>query len=110
MKHFILSFLTLFMALSASAQANGAITQQFFQLPIIPDSIQNFQRRCDFMVKHYWDYCDLKKAFSSPDKMADAFATYLDFMPYATADVVFASVDKFMKDVSKKLIPLTVRI
>ena len=102
MKHFILSFLTLFMALSASAQANGAITQQFFQLPIIPDSIQNFQRRCDFMVKHYWDYCDLKKAFSSPDKMADAFATYLDFMPYATADVVFASVDKFMKDVSKK--------
>ena len=44
----------------------------------------------------------MKKAFSSPDKMADAFATYLDFMPYATADVVFASVDKFMKDVSKK--------
>lgn len=102
MKHLILSFLAIWMTVTASAQANGAITQQFFQLPIIPDSISNFQRRCDYMVTHYWDYCDLKKAFSSPDKMADAFDTYLEFMPYASADVVFKSVDKFMKEISKK--------
>lgn len=102
MKHFIISLFALLMSTTAFSQANGAQTQQFFQLPIIPDSIQNFQRRCDYMVTHYWDFCDLKKAFSSRDKMAQAFDTYLSFMPYSSADAVFASVDKFMKAISKK--------
>ena len=54
------------------------------------------------MVTHYWDFCDLKKAFSSRDKMADAFKMYISFMPYASADVVFKSVDKFLGGISKK--------
>lgn len=102
MKKTILAFLTLIISISASAQANGAVSQQFFQLPIIPDSIVSFQNRCDFMVTHYWDFCDLKKAFSSRDKMADAFKMYISFMPYASADVVFKSVDKFLGGISKK--------
>ena len=102
MKKTILAFLTLVISISASAQVNGAVSQQFFQLPIIPDSIVSFQNRCDFMVTHYWDFCDLKKAFSSRDKMADAFKMYISFMPYASADVVFNSVDKFLGGISKK--------
>lgn len=102
MKKTILAFLTLVISISASAQVNGAVSQQFFQLPIIPDSIVSFQNRCDFMVTHYWDFCDLKKAFSSRDKMADAFKMYVSFMPYASADVVFKSVDKFLGGISKK--------
>ena len=102
MKKTILAFLTLVISISASAQVNGAVSQQFFQLPIIPDSIVSFQSRCDFMVTHYWDFCDLKKAFSSRDKMADAFKMYISFMPYASADVVFKSVDKFLGGISKK--------
>lgn len=102
MKKTILAFLTLVISISASAQVNGAVSQQFFQLPIIPDSIISFQNRCDFMVTHYWDFCDLKKAFSSRDKMADAFKMYISFMPYASADVVFKSVDKFLGGISKK--------
>lgn len=102
MKKTILAFLTLIISISASAQVNGAVSQQFFQLPIIPDSIVSFQNRCDFMVTHYWDFCDLKKAFSSRDKMADAFKMYISFMPYASADVVFKSVDKFLGGISKK--------
>lgn len=102
MKKTILAFLTLVISISASAQVNGAVSQQFFQLPIIPDSIVSFQNRCDFMVTHYWDFCDLKKAFSSRDKMADAFKMYISFMPYASADVVFKSVDKFLGGISKK--------
>ncbi|MCM1348128.1 MAG: DUF5106 domain-containing protein [Firmicutes bacterium] len=101
MKHLIISLLTLISSLGVMAQVNGAVSQQFFQLPIIPDSIENFQRRCDYMVTHYWDFCDLKKAFSSRDKMAQAFDTYISFMPYASADAVYASVDKFMGDISK---------
>lgn len=102
MKHLILSLLTLILSVPAFGQANGAPVQKFFELPIIPDSIQNFQRRCDYMVTHYWDFCDLKKAFSSRDKMADAFNMYLSFMPYASADAVFSSVDKFIGGISKK--------
>lgn len=102
MKKTILAFLSLVISISASAQVNGAVSQQFFQLPIIPDSIVSFQNRCDFMVTHYWDFCDLKKAFSSRDKMADAFKMYISFMPYASADVVFKSVDKFLGGISKK--------
>lgn len=102
MKHFILSLIAIFCSVSAFSQANGAATQQFFQLPIVPDSIQNFQRRCDYMLAHYWDFCDLKKAFSSRDKMADAFDMYLSFMPYATASEVFSSVDNFFGRISRQ--------
>lgn len=102
MKKIILSLIAALCSITSFSQANGAATQQFFQLPIIPDSIQNFQRRCDYMLAHYWDFCDLKKAFSSRDKMADAFDMYLSFMPYATASDVFASVDNFFSRIAKQ--------
>jgi len=54
------------------------------------------------MVNHYWDFCDTKKAFSSRDKMAQAFDTYLSFMPYASHDTIIDSVDKFMKRIEKQ--------
>ncbi len=102
MKKIIIAIFSLIASVSAMAQVNGALTQSFFQLPIVPDSITNFQHRCDFMVTHYWDFCDLKKAFSSRDKLADAFNVYLSFMPYASANVVFNSIDKFIDGISKK--------
>ncbi len=102
MKKIILALITLISSVTAMAQVNGAVTQDFFQLPIVPDSIVNFQNRCDFMVTHYWDYCDLKKAFSSRDKLAEAFKVYLSFMPYASATTVFSSVDKFINNMSKQ--------
>lgn len=88
--------------LSAMAQANGAQTNGLFQLPMIPDSITNFNSRCNFFITHYWDFADLKKCFSSRDKMTEAFDQYLALMPYADADVVYSSVDKFMQNVSKR--------
>lgn len=96
MKHIFIILSILAASLTATAQEKN-----FFQLPIIPDSLQLLQDRTDFMVEHYWDFCDLKKAFSSRDKMAEAFDTYLSFMPYASADVVYASVDNFMNKISK---------
>lgn len=96
MKHIFIILSILAASLTATAQEKN-----FFQLPIIPDSLQLLQDRTDFMVEHYWDFCDLKKAFSSRDKMAEAFDTYLSFMPYASADVVYTSVDNFMNKISK---------
>lgn len=96
MKQFII-IVTFLLGLCASAQ-----DKPYFQLPIIPDSLSTLQQRTDYMVQHYWDFCDLKKAFSARDKMAESFHTYLTFMPYASADVVYASVDKFMAKIAKQ--------
>ena len=101
MNKLLASLLIIISAFSTAAAQSGE-SQQFFELPIVPDSIQNLQNRCDYMVTHYWDFCDLKKAFSSRDKMADAFDMYLSFMPYASATTVFKSVDNFIKKISKK--------
>lgn len=98
MKNIFLLLISLLCLTGAKAQNQ----QQFFQLPLIPDSLQNLQDRTDFMVTHYWDFCDLNKAFSSRDKMADAFDTYLSFMPYASATVVYREVPRFMDRISKK--------
>lgn len=87
----------LLFAASVNAQSSS-----FFQLPVIPDSIKTLQDRSDYMVEHYWDFCDLDKSFSARDKMADAFDTYLSFMPYASVQAVYPSIDSFMAKVGKK--------
>lgn len=74
----------------------------FFPLPQIPESLELLQERTDYMVEHYWDFCDLKKAFSSRDKMAEAFDVYVSFMPHASAEVVYKSVDAFMNRIAKQ--------
>lgn len=96
MKYFI-ALTALLASLCAKALDNA-----FFQLPVIPDELQTLQERSDYMVQHYWDFCDLNKAFSSRDKMADAFDVFLSFMPYASAETVYAEVDKFMDKIGKK--------
>lgn len=73
----------------------------FFQLPIVPDTLQ-FDKRVDYLVTHFWDFCDMKKAFSSRQKMRDAFHEYLDLMPLASIDVAESSVGNFIKSVEKK--------
>lgn len=75
---------------------------QWFQLPTVPENLEMLQDRTDYMVEHYWDFCDLKKAFSARDKMAQAFDTYVSFMPYASADVVYKSVEAFMDRLEKQ--------
>lgn len=95
MKKILLLIVTL-LSLHATAQDNG-----LFQLPIVPENITTLQDRSDYLVEHYWDFCDLGKAFSQRDKMAAAFDVYLSLMPYASAEKVFDSVDKFMDKIKK---------
>ncbi|GFI52591.1 hypothetical protein IMSAGC021_00895 [Muribaculaceae bacterium] len=35
----------------------GAKADTYFQYPIVPDSIKLFQSRCDYMARHFWDFC-----------------------------------------------------
>lgn len=79
-----------------------SFAQPYFPVPLVPDSLKTLQQRSDYLVEHYWDFCDLKKAFSSKPKMAESFNTYLSFMPYATAEVSHASVAKFLKSLEKQ--------
>lgn len=72
----------------------------FFQLPIIPDSL-SFNNRINYLITHYWDYCDLKKAFSSKQKIVAAFKEYLDLMPLASRDTAMPAIDKFIKSIDK---------
>lgn len=95
MKKILLLIVTL-LSMHATAQDNG-----LFQLPIVPENITTLQDRSDYLVEHYWDFCDLGKAFSQRDKMAAAFDVYLSLMPYASAEKVFDSVDKFMDKIKK---------
>ncbi len=88
--------------LGASLGLNAQETTTYFPLPLVPDSISTLEGRSNFFITHYWDFCDLKKAFSSRAKMAEAFESYLSFMPYASADVVKASVNKFMKELDRQ--------
>lgn len=89
-------------ALNTPKAAAQTQSESFFPLPVIPDSLVNLQERTDYMVQHYWDFCDLNKAFSSRDKMASAFDIYLSFMPYASASVLYQEIPRFMNRIGKK--------
>ncbi|MCM1484247.1 MAG: DUF5106 domain-containing protein [Muribaculaceae bacterium] len=81
---------------------NARAQEPFFQLPIVPDSIKTLDARTDYLLLHYWDFCDLKKAFSSKNRMAESFLNYLELMPYATAQNAHKSVDAFLKKLEKR--------
>ena len=93
------ALLTVFINCVASAQT---MPETYFPYPLVPDSIQTLDGRSNFLITHFWDFCDLKKGFSSRAKMAGAFKDYLSFMPYANARVVHKSIAKFLKDIEKQ--------
>lgn len=89
-------------SLLASLALSSRAQEPFFQLPIVPDSITTLDRRTNYLLEHYWDFCDLKKAFSARQRMAQSFKDFIDLTPYGTADVVHKSVDKFIKSIEKR--------
>ncbi|MDE5838109.1 MAG: DUF5106 domain-containing protein [Paramuribaculum sp.] len=98
-KIIFVALLTVLINCTASAKPSP---DTYFPYPLVPDSIQNLEGRSNFLITHFWDFCDLKKGFSSRAKMAGAFSDYLSFMPYANARVVHRSIAKFIKDIEKQ--------
>lgn len=80
----------------------GAKADTYFPYPLIPDSINIFQKRCDYLARHFWDFCDLKKAFSAKAKMAQEFNVYISVLKNATPDSAVASVVRFNKALEKQ--------
>lgn len=100
MKRLILSIVAA-VALAFSAKCYEK-PETYFPYPLVPDSISTLQGRCDFLVTHFWDLCDIKKGFSSRAKMADAFSDYMSFMPHASARKAFRSIALFLKQLEKQ--------
>lgn len=98
--HFLLIITAIFLGAPKSGAQSTA--QPYFPVPLVPDSLQTLQQRSDYLVEHYWDFCDFKKAFSSKPKMAESFNTYLSFMPYASPEVSRASVARLLKTLEKQ--------
>ncbi|MDE6266423.1 MAG: DUF5106 domain-containing protein [Muribaculaceae bacterium] len=81
--------------------SNVAAQDTFFQYPVPPESIEGFYPRCNYMVEHFWDRCDMKRAFSSHAKMKSAFEDYIQLVGQAQADTAMASVDNLIARVKK---------
>lgn len=102
LRRLILGFI---LALSACLGVNAQTAntpEPYFPYPLVPDSIQTFQGRCDFLARHFWDFCELSKAFSAKQKMANEFAVYLSILRNATVDSALASVDRLAKKLEKQ--------
>lgn len=80
----------------------GAKADTYFPYPLIPDSINVFHKRCDYLARHFWDFCDLKKAFSSKSKMEQEFKVYISILKNASQDSALASVERFNKKLEKQ--------
>lgn len=79
------------------AKADG-----LFQYPIVPDSISTLTGRCDYQARHFWDFCDLKKVFSSRARVAEEFRGYLEILQLATPDSAVAAVETFTRRLEKQ--------
>lgn len=95
-KLFILSVLAL-VGLGQTAKADT-----YFPYPIVPDSVATFQGRCNYLADHFWDFCEMSKAFSAKQKMADEMKVYLSVVANAEPDVAVKGVKALMKKLEKQ--------
>lgn len=75
--------------------------QTYFQYPQVPENLEKLGDRANFFIENFWKRCNFKSAFSSRQKMEQAFSDYVTFMPYADAEVVHKSIDNLITQVSK---------
>ncbi len=80
----------------------AAKADTYFPYPIVPDSISTFQGRCNYVVRNFWNFCDLSKAFSSKRKMADEFAVYVSLLRSASPDTALTAIHSFTAKLDKQ--------
>lgn len=89
------------LASATSLFAADKTDSHYFQYPVPPESLETLTERTNFLMEHFWERCNMKSAFSSLPKMREAFNDYVQFMPYADATVVHASIENLIKQVQK---------
>lgn len=89
-------------ALRGSAQSASDQPSTYFPYPIVPDSISTFQARCNYLADHFWDFCEMSKAFSAKQKMAKEMGVYLTLVSNADPARAIAGVNALMKKLEKQ--------
>jgi len=84
-----------------SVSAQNTAEGQYFPYPTVPDNLVSLTDRSNFFIENFWNHCNFKSAFSSKQKMGQAFNDFATFMPYADAEIVHKAINKLIKDVSK---------
>ena len=74
----------------------------YFPYPIVPDSVQSFQGRCDYLANNFWDFCEMTKAFSARQKMANEMRTYMKIIANAAPDRAVKGMTTLMKKLEKQ--------
>lgn len=75
--------------------------EPLFPYPEAPDDLETTQARCDYVIEHFWDRCNLKQAFSSLSKLNTAFNDFISIMPLADIDVARSATEKLIDNVKK---------
>lgn len=88
-------------SLTSAHAADSDADGRYFPYPVPPESMKTLTERTNFLMEHFWERCNLKSAFSSMGRMRGAFNDYVQFMPYADAEVVHASIENLIKQVKK---------
>lgn len=67
-------------------------TKTHFEYPTAPDSLATLQEKTSYIVLRFWDKADMKKLLNDTLAFNEAFADYVSFIPYASADSVKKSI------------------
>ena len=92
----------LLIAATAGVVTARAASGDLFIYPSPPDTMQALEPRCNFIISRFWDRCNFGTAFKSPAKLNAAFGDWVAIMPYASADTVYASIDRLLARFTKK--------
>lgn len=98
MKNLLLSAILIIVGSCGSLVAADG---DLFPYPVPPEGLERLDERCDYLVSHFWDRCDFKSAMSKSEKLNNTFGDWIGFMPYASADTVYAAIDRLMNSVRK---------
>lgn len=98
MKKYLILF---FLLISSSSVLKAQTPERYFPYPEVPETMTTLYERCNYLVYHFWERCNFKQAFSSLNRMENAFVDFISFMPYATADTAFMAVDRLLENVKK---------
>ncbi len=89
--------LSVLFPLSVNAQQ-----ESLFTYPVPPDTMLNFQPRCDYIISRFWDRCNFEQALLHPDEFNKAFGDWVNIMPHASADTVHNAIDRLLARFTKK--------
>lgn len=92
----------LLITLIVSTLATMAQPDTWFAYPTAPEALPYGRPRANYLVYHFWDRVPWKTAYSSTRRMEEAVRDFANYLPHAAADTVYLSVNKLIKETSKR--------